>query len=157
MFSHIFLLIAAYVMLKSVRDSLFLYKLGPEKLPYVYILIALIAGSIATVFSRLLATANIQRLIFVRDEKSRWIHYVLGCVGLPWATFCGNFAAIHVTGHENCSDRDYYQHFSIDRRFFIPLSIGKIIGKQALFSLNNAWAKYYQKDRKRIRSKDLRI
>ncbi|MBI4209654.1 MAG: HEAT repeat domain-containing protein [Deltaproteobacteria bacterium] len=64
MFSYIFLLIAAYVMLKSVRDSLFLYELGPEKLPYVYILIALMAGSIATVFSRLLATAKIHRLIF---------------------------------------------------------------------------------------------
>ncbi|MBI4209029.1 MAG: FAD-binding oxidoreductase [Deltaproteobacteria bacterium] len=93
----------------------------------------------------------------LRDEKSPWVHYVLGCVGLPWATFCGNFAAIHVTGHENCDDMDYYRYFSIDRGFLIPLWAAKIVGKQAVFSLNNAWSKYYQKDQQETLPDDLRI
>jgi len=31
----------------------------------------------------------------LRDERAPWIHFVLGCVGLPWAAFCGDFVARH--------------------------------------------------------------
>jgi|CXWL01.1.fsa_nt_gi AAA family ATP:ADP antiporter len=52
MFSCMFLLIAAYVVMKAVRDSLFLYKFGVGQLPLVYILVALFSGLVAWLYAR---------------------------------------------------------------------------------------------------------
>jgi gamma-glutamylputrescine oxidase len=82
----------------------------------------------------------------VREEKTPWLHFVLGCVGLPWATFCGDFAARHASDSSVCDDHHYYDYFRADRHFVVPLWLEKIIGKQLVFSINNGWAKYYQKD-----------
>ncbi len=82
----------------------------------------------------------------VRDPDSPWIHYVLGCVGLPWATFCGDFVARQVLG--DTTDQEYYHYFSADRRFLVPLWLERILGKRLVFTLNNVWSKYYQVDRK---------
>lgn len=81
-----------------------------------------------------------------RDEKRPWIHFVLGCVGLPWATFCGDFAARHAYNDSANNDHHYYDYFRPDRHFLLSLKLEKILGKQIIFSLNNGWAKYYQKD-----------
>ncbi len=51
MFSCMFLLIAAYVVMKAVRDSLFLYKLGVAQLPLVYILVAVFSGAVAWLYA----------------------------------------------------------------------------------------------------------
>ncbi|MDR4470089.1 MAG: hypothetical protein MRJ68_17610 [Nitrospira sp.] len=51
MFSCMFLLIAAYVVMKAVRDSLFLYKLGVAQLPLVYILVAVFSGTVAWLYA----------------------------------------------------------------------------------------------------------
>jgi gamma-glutamylputrescine oxidase len=83
-----------------------------------------------------------------RDKDSPWIHFVLGCVGLPWATFCGDFAARHVL-NDRSEDGKYYHYFRADRHFAVPLSFEKAVGKQLVFSINNAWAKYYQVDVKK--------
>ncbi|MEO6884071.1 MAG: FAD-binding oxidoreductase [Bacteroidia bacterium] len=83
----------------------------------------------------------------VRDEKQPYIHFVLGCVGLPWATFCGDFAARHVIDDKSCNDHKYYQYLSADRKFFVPIWMENIFGKQLVFSINNGWAKYYQVDK----------
>lgn len=84
----------------------------------------------------------------LKDESSPWIHYVLGCVGLPWASFCGNFVARHAFDSNIQNDHHYYKYFKADRIFFIPLWLEKILGKQLVFSINNGWAKYYQVDKK---------
>ena len=52
MFFCMFLLIAAYVVMKAVRDSLFLYKFGVGQLPLVYILVALFSGAVAWLYAR---------------------------------------------------------------------------------------------------------
>lgn len=85
----------------------------------------------------------------LKDQSFPWLHFVLGCVGLPWATFCGNFAAKHALDSALHNDQHYYEYFRPDRTFFIPLWAEKILGKQIVFSLNNGWAKYYQKDFKK--------
>jgi len=82
----------------------------------------------------------------VKDDAAPWMHFVLGCVGLPWATFCGHFAARHAYDTAGQTDHHYYDYFRADRHFFVPLWMEKIIGKQLVFSINNGWAKYYQKD-----------
>lgn len=84
----------------------------------------------------------------LRDEDLPWVHWVLGCVGLPWAAFCGDFAARQILGTAQDEER-YYRYFAKDRPFLMPLWTEKVIGKPLVFSLNNAWAKYYQRDVRR--------
>ena len=86
----------------------------------------------------------------VRDERSPWIHFVLGCVGLPWATFCGDFVGRHIVCDGKCDEHIYYRYFSIGRGFLLHLWLEKLVGKQVVFSINNAWAKYSQVDKKRM-------
>ncbi len=52
MFTFIFLLIASLLVVKPVRTSLFLVKFGVEKLPLVYILVALFSAVFASFYSR---------------------------------------------------------------------------------------------------------
>jgi len=87
-----------------------------------------------------------------KDVKHSWIHHVLGCVGLPWASFCGDFVARHVLDTDRASDRRFYKYFSPKRGFLIPIWLEKLIGKRIVFALNTAWAKYYQDDKGKIGS-----
>lgn len=82
----------------------------------------------------------------LKDPDRPWIHFVLGCVGLPWAAFCGDFVARHVLRDPNCDDDCYYRYFTVNRGFLLPLWLTRIIGKPLIFAINNAWAKYYQRD-----------
>ncbi len=52
MFAYYYLILITYYFLKPVRDSLFLVSLGPEQLPLVFILIALVVAPITTFYSR---------------------------------------------------------------------------------------------------------
>lgn len=81
----------------------------------------------------------------LRDPEAPWVHYVLGCVGLPWAAFCGDFAARHTLNSAAQQDPIYYQYFRPDRPFLLPLWSERLLGKPLVFSLNNIWAKYYQR------------
>lgn len=80
------------------------------------------------------------------DPEHPWAHFVLGCVGLPWATFCGDFAARNILDDKKLDDEKFYQYFSPTRKFLIPLWLEHILGKRIVFTVNNAWAKYRQKD-----------
>ncbi|HTL97634.1 MAG TPA: FAD-binding oxidoreductase [Holophagaceae bacterium] len=83
----------------------------------------------------------------VREPERPWVHWVLGCVGLPWATFCGDFAARHAFESECQDDHRYYKYFAEARGFLVPTWLEPLMGKQMVFSLNNAWAKYAQVDK----------
>ncbi|MHB8546945.1 MAG: NAD(P)/FAD-dependent oxidoreductase [Nitrosotalea sp.] len=80
------------------------------------------------------------------DPEHPWTHFVLGCVGLPWGTFCGDFAARNVLDDKEIDNEKYYRYFSPNRKFLIPLWLEHILGKRMVFTMNNAWAKYRQKD-----------
>ena len=82
----------------------------------------------------------------LREPGAPWIHRVLGCVGLPWATFCGDFAARQILADRLTGDEKYSRYFDVNRRFLVPIWAEKIIGKRLAFPLNNAWAKYRQRD-----------
>lgn len=79
------------------------------------------------------------------DERSPHIGIIMGAPGLPWATFCGDLAARTALGTEG-KDRDYYRYFGRSRGFFVPDGLVRLLGKQLSFSINQGWAKYYQKD-----------
>jgi len=84
----------------------------------------------------------------VRDSKNPNLHFILGVVGLPWASFCGNFLAENVLGTGHADDKKYFTYLS-DRRYYAFATFWeKIFGKPVMFALNNLWAKYYQKDEK---------
>jgi len=52
MFAFIFFLIASFLIIKPVRDALFLDKHGSKKLPFVYILVALFSACVASLYAR---------------------------------------------------------------------------------------------------------
>ncbi|MDE1829429.1 MAG: FAD-binding oxidoreductase [Thaumarchaeota archaeon] len=80
------------------------------------------------------------------DPEHPWAHFVLGCVGLPWATFCGTFAARNVLDDKELDNEKYYRYFSPARKFLLPLWLEQVLGKRIVFTVNNAWAKYRQKN-----------
>ena len=82
----------------------------------------------------------------VHEPEHPWLHLVLGCVGLPWATFCGDFVARQATNDPTASDDHLYHYYRPDRRFLIPIWMERVLTKKVVFSLNNGWAKYYQHD-----------
>lgn len=63
LFANLFLTIASFYILKPVRSSVFLVSFGPEQLPYVFILIALIGGGLASVYSNFSSHYPLNRLI----------------------------------------------------------------------------------------------
>ena len=80
------------------------------------------------------------------DPEHPWAHFVLGCVGLPWATFCGDFAARNVLDNKELDNEKFYTFFSPNRKFLLPIWLEGLLGKRIVFTVNNAWAKYRQKD-----------
>ncbi len=63
MFILLGLIITTSYIIKPVRNSLFLSQFGAERLPYVYIVVALMAGFVAAGFSRLVARYALKSVI----------------------------------------------------------------------------------------------
>ena len=84
--------------------------------------------------------------VIARPPGHEHVRFILGCVGIPWATFCGGFAARNVLGDADEDYRKYFNYFSNQRSFALPSGLGDVIGKSLLFSLANSWAKFYQVD-----------
>jgi len=63
MFSYYYLILITYYFLKPARDSLFLVRLGPEQLPFVFILIALIVVPVTTLYSRSARSFSLTRMM----------------------------------------------------------------------------------------------
>ena len=104
MFTYLFLLIACYITTKSVRDAMFLTEIGVKQLPYVFILIALVVGSISSAYSRAAARVSLKTLIrttsliaisnlflfwLTLDRSGAWMFYVL----YIWVSVFGVFTA----------------------------------------------------------------
>lgn len=63
LFAYIFLLIAALLIIKPVRNSLFLNEFGFDQLPYVFMLVAVIAGGTLSLYSRIATVLSLRGLI----------------------------------------------------------------------------------------------
>jgi gamma-glutamylputrescine oxidase len=87
----------------------------------------------------------------VRPVDQPHMRFIFGCVGIPWAAFTGTFAARNVLGDADAEYDKYFNYFSNERNFWLPSSLGKVIGKPLLFSLSNSWAKFRQVDTLRER------
>ena len=87
--------------------------------------------------------------VIARPPEHPHIRFILGCVGIPWATFCGSFAARNILGEADEDYKKYFNYFSNRRNFTLPTGLGKVIGKPIFFALANSWAKFYQVDKLR--------
>ncbi len=65
MFGYGMLLISAVIILKSVSNSLFIDSQGAEKLPYVFMVVALLSALVASLYSRYSARMRLGRLIML--------------------------------------------------------------------------------------------
>ncbi len=65
MFAILFLLIACLMIIKPIRNSLFLVKFGVEKLPYVFVLVALFSAVVASLYSRYSKRTRLINLILI--------------------------------------------------------------------------------------------
>ena len=95
-------------MTKAVRDSLFVTKIGPARLPYVYLLIAGAMGLVSIVYSRAVNRIGLHRLIrttsliaisnlvlfwlLFRNDRALWF-YVL----YVWVSLFGVITASQTT------------------------------------------------------------
>ncbi len=89
----------------------------------------------------------------VKDPINKNLHFIMGVVGLPWASFCGNFVAENILGVAEEENKKYYEYFTSRRYFAFPSFLQNILGKPTLFALNNGWAKYYQVDKNHLPAK----
>ncbi len=78
------------------------------------------------------------------DPDMPHIQYVLGCVGLPWAAFCGHYAAKRLLEPAYC--HEYCEYVPLKRSYLIPYWLQRATGKMVAFSFNNLYSKYIQKD-----------
>ena len=89
--------------------------------------------------------------VIAKPPQHPHIRFILGCVGIPWAAFCGSFAARNVLGEADDDYAKYFNYFSNNRQFSLPSALGKVVGKPMFFALANSWAKFYQVDKLRTR------
>jgi gamma-glutamylputrescine oxidase len=90
--------------------------------------------------------------VIARPAEQPHVRFILGCVGIPWAVFCGSFAARNLLGEADEDYDKYFNYFSNHRRFTLPSGLARVIGKPMLFSLANSWAKFRQVDTLRSRA-----
>lgn len=89
---------------------------------------------------RLDATKDLTPIIDY-DKGNRSIQYVLGCIGLGWAVFCGDYAAGRILDNEK---NQYEHYFRIDRRYLIPRWMETIIGRRVAFLISTVYHKFIE-------------
>jgi AAA family ATP:ADP antiporter len=86
-FAYLFLIIAAYLLLKAIRNSFFISEFGAMKLPYAMIGIAVLAGIFAAVYIRLAGRWSTTNLVFwslILFASNVFIFWLLALQGFPW-------------------------------------------------------------------------
>lgn len=69
------------------------------------------------------------------DPKNKSINYVMGCAGLNWAAYCGDFIARKLLNPKNTED--FSDFVGINRKFYFSDSFQKIFGKRITFGLSH--------------------
>lgn len=65
MFTILFLFVACLMIVKPIRNSLFLVRFGVEKLPYVFVLVALFSAAVASLYTRYSKRIRLNYLILI--------------------------------------------------------------------------------------------
>ncbi len=75
------------------------------------------------------------------DKQNKSIQYALGCAGLPWAAFCGDYIARRVVSPKKAEDLSEFTR--IDRNFLISGRLQKFLGKRISFAISHL-KEYFQ-------------
>jgi len=68
------------------------------------------------------------------DKNNKSIQYALGCAGLPWAAYCGDYIARRIIGKKV---EDLSEFTKLGRKFFVPKYLKNILGKRITFALSH--------------------
>jgi ATP:ADP antiporter, AAA family len=146
MSTYLLLIIASYSVTKAVRDSLFVTKIGPARLPYVYLLIAGAMGLVSIVYSRAVNRIGLHRLIrttsliamsnlllfwlLFRNDRPIWFYVLYVWVSLFGVITASQFwlLATHVFNAREA------------RRVFTWIGVGGILGGALGGGLTNRMA-----------------
>jgi ATP/ADP translocase len=149
MAAYLLLVIASYSATKAVRDSLFVTKIGPSQLPYVYLLIAGAMGLVSLLYSKAVNRIGVYRLIratslvaisvllmfwvVFRDNSTPWFYVLYVWVSLFGAITASQcwLLATHVFDPREA------------RRVFSMIGIGGILGGVFGGALTNRMAHWF--------------
>ena len=71
------------------------------------------------------------------DKYNKSIQYAMGCAGLNWAAFCGDYIARRVINPK--STEDLTEFLGMDRKFFLSGYMQRILGKRITFALSHLY------------------
>lgn len=69
------------------------------------------------------------------DPQNNTIQYAMGCAGLPWAAFCGDYIARRII--DSAKTEDLSSFLGIGRKHILGRGIQSILGKRIVFGLNH--------------------
>lgn len=69
------------------------------------------------------------------DKNNKSIQYAMGCAGLPWAAFCGDYLARRIINPKGT--KDLSEFLGMHRKFFLSHRFQKFFGKIITFSLSH--------------------
>ena len=71
------------------------------------------------------------------DKYNKSIQYAMGCAGLNWAAFCGDYIARRVINPK--STEDLTEFLGMDSKFFLSVYMQRILGKRITFALSHLY------------------
>ena len=69
------------------------------------------------------------------DKSNKSIQYVMGCAGLNWAAYCGDYAARRALNPKGTEDLSKF--LGANRKFFTPDWTTKVFGKRISFAISH--------------------
>lgn len=69
------------------------------------------------------------------DRKNKSIQYSIGCAGLNWAAYCGDYLAKRIVDPKKT--KDLTEFLGINRKFFVSKRLQRILGKRVSFALSH--------------------
>ncbi|MEK6871899.1 MAG: FAD-binding oxidoreductase [Nanoarchaeota archaeon] len=69
------------------------------------------------------------------DSKNKSIQYSMGCAGLNWAAYCGDYLARRIISPKKTEDLTEF--LGARRKFFVSKGMQKILGKRISFALSH--------------------
>lgn len=78
MFLYIFFLVASFLIIKPVRNSLFLVNFGVEKLPYVFVLVAIFSAVVASLYAKYSKKVRLNSVIIIT------LLFSIACLLIVW-------------------------------------------------------------------------
>ena len=69
------------------------------------------------------------------NPKNKSIQFTLGCAGLPWAAFCGDYLARRIIDPKKTEDLSNF--LGVHREFFVSDTMQKFLGKRISFMISH--------------------